>query len=177
MIIDPKYVGTQISTLRKSKNLTQAALAARLHISFQAISKWERGETLPDITTLAALASVLETSVDNLLHGGQKAAKFKGKCAAKDVAQAINCLECIGFLIGRDNGFYHMIIDSLDEKMGNDTHAMLADDFMREGLVAEVIIQGMIADYYYDLTEVRAQFKHEKWYNTVCEYAKRFEML
>jgi len=177
MIINPKYVGKQISTIRKAKGLTQTDLAARLHISFQAISKWERGETLPDITTLVTLATVLETTIDNLLHGGQRATEFKGKVAAKDVIQAINCLERIGFLIGRDNGFYRMIIDSLDEKMGNDTHAMLADDFMREGLLAEIIIQGMMAGYYFDLTEVRAQFKHEKWYNTVYEYAKRFEIV
>jgi len=177
MIINPKYVGKQISSIRKAKNLTQANLAARLHISYQAVSKWERGETLPDIATLSALAGVLETTIDNLLHGGQKAAEFKGKCAAKDVVQAINCLERVGFLIGRNNGFYRMIIDSLDEKMGNDTHAMLADDFMREALLAEIIIQGMMAGYYFDLTEVRAQFKHEKWYNTVCEYAKRYEII
>ncbi len=43
------YFGENLKKLRKSKNLTQDALADFLGMSFQAVSKWERGETYPDI--------------------------------------------------------------------------------------------------------------------------------
>ena len=46
MSIDIKKVGNQIAVLRKSKNLTQSELGKRLNISFQAVSKWERGDSL-----------------------------------------------------------------------------------------------------------------------------------
>ena len=52
---------------RKALGLTQEQLAAKLNVSFQAVSKWERGETLPDIKLLPALASQLGTSADSLL--------------------------------------------------------------------------------------------------------------
>ncbi len=48
-------VGLQISELRKNKGLTQNDLGERLGVSFQAVSKWERGETLPDTTILPEL--------------------------------------------------------------------------------------------------------------------------
>ena len=55
MTVSPEKVGAKISTLRKSKQLTQNELGERLNISFQAVSKWERGETLPDTSILVAV--------------------------------------------------------------------------------------------------------------------------
>ena len=77
MSADPKKVGEQILSLRKTKGLTQQELGERLNISFQAISKWERGETLPDTALLPDLADVLETTVDNLLASGDRTTKFQ----------------------------------------------------------------------------------------------------
>ena len=61
------YFGENLKKLRKSKELTQEALADFLGMSFQAISKWERGETYPDITMLPTIASFFGVSVDSLL--------------------------------------------------------------------------------------------------------------
>lgn len=61
------YFGENLKKLRKSKNLTQDALADFLGMSFQAISKWERGETYPDITMLPVIASFFDVTVDSLL--------------------------------------------------------------------------------------------------------------
>lgn len=44
--------GAFIRTLRKEKNLTQKELGSMLHLTDKAISKWERGQTLPDITMI-----------------------------------------------------------------------------------------------------------------------------
>lgn len=52
---------------RKSLGFTQQALADKLNVSFQAVSKWENGTSCPEIELLPMLANVLETSVDSLL--------------------------------------------------------------------------------------------------------------
>ena len=59
--------GQNLLNRRKALGLTQEQLAAKLKVSFQAVSKWERGETLPDIKLLPVLASQLGTSADSLL--------------------------------------------------------------------------------------------------------------
>ena len=53
--------------LRKEKGLSQEELAEKLNVSRQTISKWETGETLPDIENLKNLALILEFSIDNML--------------------------------------------------------------------------------------------------------------
>ena len=60
-------MGDQIAAARKAHGLTQEALAAKLGVSFQAVSTWERGENVPDTQHLQKLARVLELSVDSLL--------------------------------------------------------------------------------------------------------------
>lgn len=61
------YFGENIKKLRKEKELTQETLAEFLGVSFQAVSKWERGETYPDITMLPVISSFFNVSVDELL--------------------------------------------------------------------------------------------------------------
>ena len=61
------YFGENLKNLRKQKNLTQERLAEFLGVSFQTVSKWERGDTYPDITILPEIASFFRVSVDELL--------------------------------------------------------------------------------------------------------------
>ena len=68
------YFGENLKRLRKEKELTQETLADFLGVSFQTISKWERGETYPDITTLPTIASFFNVTIDDLL-GVDKAQK------------------------------------------------------------------------------------------------------
>ena len=70
-------IGTRLRTLRRARNLTQEEVAAHLGISFQAISKWERGDGYPDITILPALASYFAVTVDDLLGMDEIAAEEK----------------------------------------------------------------------------------------------------
>ena len=56
-------------SLRKQNGLTQSDLAEKLGISFQAVSKWERGENLPDAFTLVELARIYNITVDEILNG------------------------------------------------------------------------------------------------------------
>ena len=68
-MIDMKQMGERISRLRQEKKLTQIALAEKLGISSQAISKWERGQAFPDVSRLDELAELLEADVVYLLMG------------------------------------------------------------------------------------------------------------
>ncbi len=68
------YFGENIKRLRKDRELTQDSLANFLGVSFQAVSKWERGETYPDITMLPSIANFFNVSIDDLL-GVDKAKK------------------------------------------------------------------------------------------------------
>ncbi|MCE9540136.1 MAG: pentapeptide repeat-containing protein [Bacteroidetes bacterium] len=54
-----KSIGNKIAAARKKLNLSQADLAQKVSISSQAVGKWERNESMPDITTLNRLAEIL----------------------------------------------------------------------------------------------------------------------
>jgi len=56
-------------SLRKQRGLTQSDLSDKLDVSYQAVSKWERGENLPDAFTLVELAKIYGITVDEILHG------------------------------------------------------------------------------------------------------------
>lgn len=60
-------IGRNLSLLRKHKGLTQGEIAMRFNYSDKAISKWEKGESLPDIIVLKELADFYGVSVDYLL--------------------------------------------------------------------------------------------------------------
>ncbi|MCL2331991.1 MAG: helix-turn-helix domain-containing protein [Actinomycetia bacterium] len=62
-----KEMADRLIRLRKEHQLTQDDLAQKLFVSRQAVSKWERGEALPDIDNLTALASLYDVSLDELL--------------------------------------------------------------------------------------------------------------
>ncbi len=68
-MFDMKQIGKKITDLRKVNNMTQMELADKLGISFQAVSNWERGNTMPDISKLPELAEIFHISVDELLNG------------------------------------------------------------------------------------------------------------
>ncbi len=60
-------IGANIAAYRKRAGLTQAGLGTKLNYSDKAVSKWERGESVPDVLTLVQLAELFEVSVNDLL--------------------------------------------------------------------------------------------------------------
>lgn len=66
-------IGKQILALRKKCGITQEALAAEMGVTVGAVSKWETGSTLPDITMLCALTDFFHVTTDELLDraGGE----------------------------------------------------------------------------------------------------------
>ncbi|MBO4990248.1 MAG: helix-turn-helix transcriptional regulator [Clostridia bacterium] len=65
-----KTIGQIIKEKRAEKGLTQEQLAEILHVTGQAVSKWERDESVPDVTLLKPLAKALGTTVGELLGEG-----------------------------------------------------------------------------------------------------------
>jgi uncharacterized protein YjbI with pentapeptide repeats len=59
LMVNTKIIGNKIAEARKKVNISQAQLAERLYISPQAVGKWERGESLPDIIMLNRLTEIL----------------------------------------------------------------------------------------------------------------------
>ena len=60
-------IGENIRNFRKKNDLTQEALADRLGVTYQSISRWENGTTYPDLELIPAIAEVLAVTVDELL--------------------------------------------------------------------------------------------------------------
>ena len=67
--MDYNKIGKFISTRRKEKNLTQNELGEKLYVTGKAISKWERGLSVPDIGILENLSRILDVEIEELLHG------------------------------------------------------------------------------------------------------------
>lgn len=173
MGIDTKKIGLYIQELRKRKNITQNQLGERLNISYQAVSKWERGEALPDTAILLDLAAILETTVDYILNGGERYMNFNKKISTKDIKTGIDYLSNIGNLIGKDNTVYEGMIEGINSKMNIDLEECFNDSFKKEALVAEVIVQNLSNGAYIDISDAENYFEHEHWKNIVRQFANK----
>ena len=173
-MIDAAKVGRQIADLRKVKGLTQSQLGERLNISFQAVSKWERGETLRDVGILLDLAKVLETTVDHILNGGQRMMEYTRRVSVAQIREGIECFVHIGELLGKDNLFYIGAMEGIDQKMNMEFEKYLADPYTREAMIAEALVQNIAGGAYVDLSDVQRSFQHPHWVKTVCEYAQKY---
>ncbi len=67
--MNQEKIGKFIATLRKENNLTQMQLAEALNITDRAVSKWERGKSLPDVSVMLDLCQILHIEVSELLNG------------------------------------------------------------------------------------------------------------
>ena len=70
--LSPNSMGDVIRRCRKQKGMTQEALAQELNVTAQSVSKWENGQSMPDIGLLLPLAKVLGISVNELLGGDRR---------------------------------------------------------------------------------------------------------
>ena len=172
--MDMKKVGEQIAALRRANGLTQNELGERLGVSFQSVSKWERGETLPVTAILLDLAQVLRTTVDHLLSGGEKVLQYKGKITVENMRQGMECLRQMGQLLGTDHLIYRAAVEGVNQKLDVDVEEAFSSDWIFECFVAEAVIQSLMAGAYVDITDVKNSFKYEHFRDIVSEYAKRY---
>ena len=171
--MDTRKVGEQIAVLRKSKGLTQSELGERIGVSFQAVSKWERGESLPDVTLLPDLAKILETTVDFILLGGEKVMEYKGKCTVSDLKKGLNSLKNAGEYLGTENLIYRAAIKGINQELNTDIEEAFSNDYVFEAFLAEAIIQNLMSGLYVDISDVKNNFKYDHFKNIVINYCAK----
>ncbi len=168
--MDTLKIGRYIQHLRKAAGMTQKDLAEKLNISFQAVSKWENGDALPDTCILLKLCDVLNTTADKLLNGGSLAATERRLMRLEDVVTGFSYMESIGKLFGEDCSFFTGMIEGINEKMNMDLLAYLKDPMTREVMYAEVLIQGILSGRTVDLDEIEASFRNKHMVETIRRY-------
>lgn len=72
-------VAKNIAELRQANGITQLELAEKLNYSDKAVSKWERGDSMPDISVLVEIADLFHVSLDYLIHEDHTAAQAEAK--------------------------------------------------------------------------------------------------
>jgi len=77
-------IGRKISVKRKERDMTQVDLADKLGVTYQAVSSWERGQSMPDIAKLPDISQVLAVSIDELLDNAATATLVKSVLTGQD---------------------------------------------------------------------------------------------
>ena len=89
-----KIIGDNLSELRKRRGLTQFELAEKFNYTDRAISKWENGDTLPDVEVLYNLCEFYGVTIDYLTHEENAHFKVKGNPLTKSNRIVITALVC-----------------------------------------------------------------------------------
>ena len=113
---NPAAVSATIRRLRRERGLTQEALAQAVGVSPQAISKWETGQTMPDITLLLPISKVLGIGVNELLGGNRRRElekKFQDALRLGDEYTLIVTLEALEEFPDDETFLYRRACDEL----------------------------------------------------------------
>lgn len=168
--MDNIKIGKYIKTLRKNKNMTQKELADELSVSFQAVSKWEIGETLPDTSLLLKLCDILDTSVDKLLNGGAIVMNENKMIKLENIIEGFNSIENVKKCFGEHSTFYKGMVQGINRLMNIDFEEAL--EKYKEVLYTEAIIQYILNGYKVDLDEVRKYISKEHLINEIIKRMK-----
>lgn len=171
--MDMLKIGQYIRKRRKAEGLTQQQLAHRLNVSFQAVSKWEKGEALPDAALLLDLSDALNTSTDKILSGGTVTAGERKRIRVGDVIEGFSHMEAIGRCFGEDSTFYTGMVEGINKKMNIDLVSYLNNPKTRTVMIAEVLIQGIMNGYTVDMDEVRAYIANPNMISAIEGYLHR----
>lgn len=153
-------LGEKIRTLRKSKNISQEVLAQYLGVSFQAVSKWENGDTMPDVMMIPALASFFEVSTDEL---------FDFNLMEQEKKVMAICADAAAYRFSDPAKSEEMLRDGLKQYPGNDIilnnllYTMRTPERSEEVItVCKSILQVTKEDdVKYDVLRIMAETYHE----------------
>ena len=97
--MDQEKIGKFIKTIREENNLTQKEFADKLGVTFQAVSKWENGKNVPDISILKQISDEFHVNIDEILEGERKKDTSTKKWPLLIVALMIIIAAIVGFII------------------------------------------------------------------------------
>ena len=110
-----EIIAENIASLRKNAKLTQAELAEKLNYSDKAISKWERGDSIPDVLVLYELAELFSVTVDYFLHShAEEEKKPKIDAAKKRLHLVISLTSCFSTYFIATAAFFLLLNFNVD---------------------------------------------------------------
>ncbi|MBR5546986.1 MAG: methyltransferase domain-containing protein [Clostridia bacterium] len=154
-------IGNYIQTLRKQKGLSQRELAEALSVTFQAVSKWENGENLPDASIWLDLASILDTTTDRILSSGFLTTRQNRRVNVANLKDGIYAIEQMKIYFGEESLFYKGAVEGISSKMNIPIENHLNHAAGREFLLSEAVIQCLLNGYYMDENDVYDHFTSE----------------
>lgn len=115
---------------RKAANLTQEDLAEKCNVSRQAIAKWEKAESLPDVYTIAKLANLFGITIEELIWSKDEAVVENKVYYLRNMEEA-DKKEFLRML--REHRWFGKLLQSLDTFGTNDSDDMLWETYTKEG--------------------------------------------
>ena len=162
MNLNLTQIGQYIQSGRREAGMTQAEMGERLGVSAQSVSNWERGETLPDVSLLPDLACMLHCSVDAILSGGSGSGGYRRNIIVAQMQEALNALDRIGELLGRDHFVYRCIIEALNERMNTTVEQAFSDPHIFDIFTIEFLLGCVRNGDYVDPRDVQAHLPPHK---------------
>lgn len=103
-MLDSEKIGKFIKEIRIKNNLTQKQFADKYNVTYQAVSKWENGINLPDVSLIRKISKDYNISIENLLEGKKSNNNRIYRIILSIIIFAI--LIVVGFIIFNDNGSF-----------------------------------------------------------------------
>jgi transcriptional regulator with XRE-family HTH domain len=169
-MINQIEVGKYIKQLRIEHKLSQKELSQKLFVSFQAVSKWENGVTLPDVNSLVNLSYLLDTNVDKILSGGKILLRRSKYINIDNIKEGFKTLENLKYYFGEKSTFYLGAIEGINNKMNIDFEEYMQNESYRETFLGEVIIQYLMNGYVIDKQDIEKNIKREKLKTIIYRY-------
>lgn len=153
----------RLTSLRKGRGLSQEALAEQLGVSRQAVSKWEKGEAMPELSKLDAICRFFDVSPNYLMgyEEREKAVESKGE-NSKGKSQRITfwlIVGCMGFIVAAFCLIWaisHPVIyNGIDGLYGS----LLGNDSLGLFIIGSIIMVFGLGEAYFDISG-RGRFSH-----------------
>lgn len=160
-------IGKTIADYRKAANMTQSEVADKLGVTYQAVSKWERDESLPDITMLPKIADLFNISIDTLLRGSFEMKEEKEVETAKQIIEEATESEAVKDEDSKEE-------TDLTDTIFNEVEQDIEDTFNNVGSLLEQLAPLMKPN---QLDRVVSKLsKVDKKFNKVYPFLKRERM-
>lgn len=163
-------IGIYLQRQRKERGLTQKELADKMHVSFQAVSKWETGESLPDTCCLLELSNVLETTTDQILSAGNIVLRNTKHILVESILEGFNAIMSLKQYFGEDSAMFTGAIEGINRKLNIDFERCFKSDHLKENLLAEIIIYYLTHGYQLSKDNIDQHIQSETLKNIIYKY-------
>jgi transcriptional regulator with XRE-family HTH domain len=168
-MFDVKKIGANISRLRKKADLTQSEVAERLNLTRQAISKYECGDSFPDISVLIEIADMFDITLDDLIGLGNPTPKeadiLERAAGGEDPSNNLNS-QCIRDIVNIAPLLKPSVLDKMAKglaKHGIDISSIVAlAEYINDDAVVELLQNATYETIDEDLLERLIPFLDEK---------------